>query len=69
MTKSLLINKDERTKILSTNVLSQDDNSNHSSTNSSSQNTSSRTLSQILQSSGGKNLKYLLFNLNIFIYI
>jgi len=53
MTKSLLINKDERTNTISNNGLSQDDNSNHSSTNSNSQNTSSRTLSQILQTSGG----------------
>ncbi len=54
MTKSLMINTDERTNTILTNGLSQDDNSNHSSTNSSSQHTSSRSLSQILQSSGGK---------------
>jgi hypothetical protein len=53
MTQSLIINTDERTNAMSTNGLSQDDNSNHSSTNSSSQHTSSRTLSQILQTSGG----------------
>jgi hypothetical protein len=53
MAKPLLINTDERTNTISTNGLNQDDNSNHSSTNSSTQNTSSRTLSQILQSSGG----------------
>jgi hypothetical protein len=53
MTKPLIINTDERTNTISNNGLSQDDNSNHSSTNSNSQNTSSRTLSQILQTSGG----------------
>lgn len=53
MTKPLIINTDERLNIMSTNNLNQDDNSNHSSTNSNSQNTSSRSLSQILQSSGG----------------
>jgi hypothetical protein len=63
MTKSLIINTDERTNTISNNGLSQDENSNHSSTNSSSQNTSSRTLSQMLQSSGGKIKLYFPFRL------
>ncbi len=64
MAKPLLINTDERTNIIPTNGLNQDDNSNHSSTNSSTQNTSTRTLSQILQPSGGKfsSLSFLFFS-------
>ena len=54
LTKPLLIKSDERSNSMSTNALSQDENSNQSSTNSTTQSTSSRTLSQILQSSGGR---------------
>ncbi len=50
MNKAIRITTDERTK----NRLSQDENSNQSSATSSSQNTSSRTLSQMLQASGGE---------------
>ena len=67
MTKSLIINTDERTNSISTNNLSQDENSNQSSTNSSSQNTSSRNRCQIYKTSGGKNFirKNLVFSFNL----